>query len=45
MGTKALSKKILEGSIYSYLHKKLYIKFGEVFRRIKADLPDEYDRQ
>ena len=41
----ALSKKILEGSIYSYLHKKLHIKFGGVFRRIKADLPDEYDRQ
>ncbi|WP_296227534.1 UTRA domain-containing protein [uncultured Lactobacillus sp.] len=29
----ALSKKILEGSIYSYLHKKLHIKFGWVFRR------------
>lgn len=41
----ALSKKILEGSIYSYLHKKLHIKFGGVFRWIKADLPDEYDRQ
>jgi DNA-binding GntR family transcriptional regulator len=41
----ALSKRILEGSIYSYLHKKLHIKFGGVFRRIKADLPDEYDRQ
>ncbi|GHV97598.1 transcriptional regulator [Lactobacillus nasalidis] len=39
----ALSKKILEGSIYSYLHKKLHIKFGGGFRRIKADLPDEYD--
>ena len=41
----ALSKRILEGSIYSYLHKKLHIKFGGVFRRIKADLPDKYDRQ
>lgn len=40
-----LSKRILEGSIYSYLHKKLHIKFGGVFRRIKADLPDKYDRQ
>lgn len=39
-----MSKKILEGSIYSYLHKKPHIKFGGVFRRIKADLPDEYDR-
>lgn len=29
----ALSKRILEGSIYSYLHKKLHIKFGGVFRR------------
>ena len=37
----ALSKRILEGSIYSYLHKKLHIKFGGVFRRIKADLPDK----
>ena len=45
LGTKALSKRILEGSIYSYLHKKLHIKFGGVFRRIKADLPDKYDRQ
>ncbi|MGZ1156448.1 UTRA domain-containing protein [Lactobacillus delbrueckii subsp. bulgaricus] len=41
----ALSKRILEGSIYSYLHKKLHIKFGGVFHRIKADLPDKYDRQ
>ncbi|MCD5578350.1 UTRA domain-containing protein [Lactobacillus delbrueckii] len=41
----ALSKRILEGSIYSYLHKKLHIKFGGVLRRIKADLPDKYDRQ
>ncbi|MGM9904870.1 GntR family transcriptional regulator [Lactobacillus sp.] len=41
----ALSKKILEGSIYSYLHKKLHIKFGGVFRRVRADLPDEYDLQ
>ncbi|WP_260271614.1 UTRA domain-containing protein [Lactobacillus delbrueckii] len=32
----ALSKRILEGSIYSYLHKKLHIKFGGVFHRIKA---------
>lgn len=41
----ALSKRILEGSIYSYLHKKLHIKFGGVFRRIKSYLPDKYDRQ
>lgn len=41
----ALFKRILEGSIYSYLHKKLHIKFGGVFHRIKADLPDKYDRQ
>lgn len=45
LGTKALSKKVLEGSIYSYLHKELHIKFGGDFRRVKADLPDEYDQQ
>ncbi|MGN1407208.1 GntR family transcriptional regulator [Lactobacillus sp.] len=38
-----LSKQVLEGSVYDYLHQKLHIKFGGAYRKIKAAVPDEYD--
>lgn len=38
-----LSEKILEDSIYTYIHKKLKLKFGGAYRKIKAVKADKYD--
>ncbi|WP_057828692.1 GntR family transcriptional regulator [Liquorilactobacillus cacaonum] len=40
-----LNEEILKSSIYEYLHHELKLKFGGAYRKIRACLPDEYDKK
>lgn len=40
-----LDEKILHASIYDYIHKKLKLKFGHAYRKIRAAKPSEYDKK
>ncbi|KRL07249.1 GntR family transcriptional regulator [Liquorilactobacillus hordei DSM 19519] len=40
-----LNEEVLKTSIYGYLHKELKLKFGGAYRKIRAGLPDEYDKK
>lgn len=40
-----LDETILKDSVYSYIHKKLHLKFGRAYRRILACKSDKYDQK
>lgn len=40
-----LDETILHKSIYNYIHKKLGLKFGHAYRKIKAVKSNEYDQK
>ncbi|MFT8425384.1 MAG: GntR family transcriptional regulator [Liquorilactobacillus sp.] len=40
-----LNEKILESSVYEYLHQNLKLKFGGAYRKIRAGVPDKFDKK
>ncbi|WP_314067333.1 GntR family transcriptional regulator [uncultured Vagococcus sp.] len=40
-----LTEEVLEKSIYDYIHQELGLGFAGALRNIKADRPDDYDRE
>ncbi|EEJ71161.1 GntR family transcriptional regulator [Lactobacillus ultunensis] len=40
-----LTKDVLHASVYDYMHKKLNLKFGHAYRRIRAVKANKYDEK